>query len=43
MDDVRGEVLVTSRDTTQAAVITNKNKIDPLRTVNILMRKVSAP
>ena len=42
MDDVRGDILGPPHGITPAAVIANKNKteiLDPLRAVNILMRK----
>ena len=39
MDDVRGEFLGPAHGTTPSAVIGNKNKTDPLRAVNILVRK----
>ena len=39
MDDVRGDFLGPPHGTTPAAVIANKIKTDPLRAVNILMRK----
>ena len=38
-DDDRGDFLLPPHDTTTAAVIANKNKTDPLRAANILMRK----
>ena len=39
MDDIRRYVLGPPLGTPPAAVIANKNKTDPLKAVNILMRK----
>ena len=39
MDNVRGDFIGPPHGTTPAAVIGNKNKTDPLRAVNILMRR----
>ena len=39
MDDVRGDFLGPTHGTAPAAVIANKNITDPLRAVNISMRK----
>ena len=39
VDDVRRDLLGSPHGTTPAAVIANKSKTDPLRAVNILMKK----